>query len=138
MTTTLQQRPAAGFGELESNRRIAVDFLTKAATGHAREAWDEYGSPDFIHHNPWFPADGPSLVAGMDDNFKQYPKKHMEVLRAIAEGSLVTIHARVRLEPDGSDYGIVHIFRIEDGKLREVWDVAMEVPADSPNERGMF
>jgi predicted SnoaL-like aldol condensation-catalyzing enzyme len=136
--TTLQQRPTMGLDQLETNRRIAVDFLTRASAGHAREAWDEYGIPDFVHHNPWFASDGPSLVAGMDDNARQHPKKQVEVLRTIAEGSMVAVHLRVRLEPDGSDYGIVHIFRIEDGKLREMWDVAMEVPAESPNQLGMF
>jgi predicted SnoaL-like aldol condensation-catalyzing enzyme len=74
----------------------------------------------------------------MDDNARQYPHKHMEVLRTIAEGSMVMVHSRVRLEPDASDYGIVHIFRIENGKLREMWDLAMEVPAESPNALGMF
>jgi predicted SnoaL-like aldol condensation-catalyzing enzyme len=138
MTTTLQQRAALGVDQLETNRQTAVDFLTRASSGDARAAWDEYGSPDFVHHNPWFKSDGPSLIAGMDDNARQYPQKRQEIVRSVAEGSMVVVHSRVRLQPDATEYGIVHIFRIEDGKLREMWDLAMEVPLESPNELGMF
>jgi predicted SnoaL-like aldol condensation-catalyzing enzyme len=138
MATTLQLRPLTGADQLETNRQIAVDFLARASAGHAHEAWDEYGSSDFVHHNPWFRGDGRSLIAAMDENARQYPQKRLEVLRTIAEGSMVAVHTRVRLEPDGSDHGIVHIFRIENGKLREMWDIAMVVPKESPNALGMF
>jgi predicted SnoaL-like aldol condensation-catalyzing enzyme len=123
---------------LEDNRRIAVDFLQKASRGHAQQAWEQYGSRTFVHHNPWFPSDGPSLVAAMDDNARQFPQKELEILRTVAEGDLVVVHSRVRHEPGGSDAALAHIFRFEGGRMRELWDIGMELPPDSPNELGMF
>jgi predicted SnoaL-like aldol condensation-catalyzing enzyme len=122
----------------EYNRRVAVDFLNEASAGRAQQAWERYGSRAFVHHNPWFPSDGPSLVAAMDDNARHFPQKELEVLRTVAEGDLVVVHSRVRHEPQGSDSALTHIFRFEDGRIRELWDIGMELPADSPNEIGMF
>jgi predicted SnoaL-like aldol condensation-catalyzing enzyme len=120
------------------NTSIAVDFLEMASSGHAHEAGERYAAPDFVHHNPYFARDADTLTAAMDENAQRYPDKRHEVLRTIAEGDLVAVHSRVRLEKDGPDMATVHLFRIEDGRIREFWDVVQEVPADSPNQAGMF
>jgi predicted SnoaL-like aldol condensation-catalyzing enzyme len=141
MTSTASARPDAGMQtnqQLEQNRRIAVDFLARASDGHAREAWAEYGAPDFVHHNPYFRSDAESLVTAMDENARQNPTKVLEVLRTVAEGPLVAVHSRVRHQVDGPDSALVHLFRIKDGRIHELWDIGQEVPADMPNERGMF
>jgi predicted SnoaL-like aldol condensation-catalyzing enzyme len=32
----------------------------------------------------------------------------------------------------------VHIFRFEQGRIVELWDLGQEVPESSPNQYGMF
>jgi predicted SnoaL-like aldol condensation-catalyzing enzyme len=32
----------------------------------------------------------------------------------------------------------MHILRLKDNKIVEMWDFAQEVPKDMPNENGMF
>ena len=32
----------------------------------------------------------------------------------------------------------IHLFRIEAGRIVELWDVGQPAPADSPNEHGLF
>ena len=34
--------------------------------------------------------------------------------------------------------GKVHIFRFEQGRIAELWDLAQPISTDSPNENGMF
>jgi predicted SnoaL-like aldol condensation-catalyzing enzyme len=36
------------------------------------------------------------------------------------------------------EYAVVHIARIEGGRIVELWDVGQEIPKDSPNANGMF
>jgi predicted SnoaL-like aldol condensation-catalyzing enzyme len=39
---------------------------------------------------------------------------------------------------DGKEHAVVHIVRFDGEKIAEMWDVGQAVPADSPNENGMF
>ena len=121
-----------------SNADIAVAFLRLASSGSAREAWQRYGATDLIHHNPHLRGDAETLIAAMDENAHENPDKVFEVRRTITEGPMVAVHSRVQLRPDAPSSVTVHIFRIEDGRIRELWDVGQEIPADSPNEHGVF
>jgi predicted SnoaL-like aldol condensation-catalyzing enzyme len=97
-----------------------------------------YAAPDFVHHNPYFPSDATSLATAMDENARENPDKTFEVVRTIAEGSLVALHGKVRHKPTDQPVAVVHIFRIEDAQIRELWDVGQEAVPDSPNEAGLF
>jgi predicted SnoaL-like aldol condensation-catalyzing enzyme len=121
-----------------TNRDIAVDFLRQAATGHAQEAMRRYAAPDFVHHNPYFASDADSLARAMDENARENPDKSLEVLRTLSEGPLVAVHSLVQHKPGDLPAATVHIFRIEDGRIAELWDIGQESPADSPNKAGMF
>jgi predicted SnoaL-like aldol condensation-catalyzing enzyme len=120
-----------------NNKDVAISFLTDAATGKLDEAY-ALVSPAFRHHNAYFPGDAESLKAGMADAHKQFPHTKIDVHRTIAEGDLVAVHSRVQHAPDRPAIAVVHMFRFEDGKIVELWDVGMEVPKDSPNENGAF
>ena len=74
----------------------------------------------------------------MDDNASQHPDKILEVRHVIEQGDLVAVHARVRHEAQGPDAAVVHIFRFENDRVVELWDVGQEIPADSPNEHDAF
>jgi predicted SnoaL-like aldol condensation-catalyzing enzyme len=110
-----------------------------AAAGRAREAFDRYGSGSFRHHNPGFTGDGSSLAAAIDEDHARHPRQELTVVRTIAEGPYVAVHSRLlRGDGDTPGYATVHIFRVEDGKVEELWDIAQEIPAESPNQFGMF
>jgi predicted SnoaL-like aldol condensation-catalyzing enzyme len=123
--------------ELSVNADLALAFLEMAASGQGQEALDRYGGLEFRHHNPFFAGDGETLVAAMDEDVQTHPGKRLEVRRIISEGPYVAIHSKVTGSTD-HDLAAVHIFRIEDGKILELWDVAQEEPANSPNQYGMF
>ncbi len=116
--------------ELSVNADVALAFLEMAASGRGQEALDRYGGLEFRHHNPYFAGDGEALVAAMDQDAQTHPGKRLEVVRIISEGPNVAIHSKVTGSTD-HDLATVHIFRIEDGKIMELWDVAQEAPADS-------
>jgi len=119
------------------SKEIAINFLRQAATGKLDEAYAAV-SPNFRHHNAYFPGDTESLKAGMADAHKQFPKTAIEVQRAVEEGDTVAVHSRVRHSSDSPEIAVVHIFRFEGDQIAELWDVGMEVPKESPNENGIF
>ena len=122
----------------EANRRAAVDFLERSSSGRAKAAMSQLGSTDFVHHNPFFPADGSALADAMEANARKNPAKVLEIQRTVAEGALVVVHSKVRQRPEDRPVATVHIFRFENGRIAELWDVAQAEPADMPNRAGMF
>jgi len=121
----------------DDHRKTAIEFLQLASSGNVHDAFRRV-LPKFRHHNPHFAGDAMTLSHAMATNAKENPKKVFEVKRSLAEGDLVAVHSRVRLKPDGQDVAVVHIFRFEDGRIAELWDVGQPVPSDSANEHGMF
>jgi len=119
-------------------KNAAVSFLQMASSGKVDEAYQEYVAGGFKHHNPYFEGSADSLRAGMKENAIQNPNKVFEVKRAIAEGDLVVTHSHVRQKPGDLGAAVMHIFRFENGRIVELWDLGQPVPEKSPNQYGMF
>ena len=123
---------------LASHKQAATDFLELVSTGRVREAFDKYAAADFRHHNVYFPGDAASLAAAMEENAQANPDKFYEPRMSIEEGNRVAVFGRVRHKPGDTDYALVHIFRFEDDRITELWDIGQEIPKDSPNRNGAF
>ena len=121
-----------------SNKDAALSFLKMASAGKVREAYLTYVGPGFRHHNPFFDGSAESLAVGMEENARQNPEKVLDVKRAIAEGEFVAVHSHVKQRPGDPGGAVVHIFRFENGRIVELWDLGQQVPDDSPNQYGMF
>jgi predicted SnoaL-like aldol condensation-catalyzing enzyme len=124
-----------------SNRSLkdaAIEFLTLAASGKASEAYERHVGPGFRHHNPHFRGDAASLKEAMQANAAKNPGKVLEVQRALQDGDEVAVFSRVRQHPGDRGGAVVHMFRFENGRIVELWDVGQAVPENSVNENGMF
>ncbi len=124
--------------KMSPRKEAAVSFLKLVGGGKVREAYQAYVAPDFRHHNPYFKGDTESLAQGMEANHKEFPNKVLEILRVLEDGQFVAVHLRVRLNPDGPDIALIHIFRFEGDRIAELWEAAQHVPENSPNENGVF
>ena len=51
---------------------------------------------------------------------------------------LVVLHHHPRMSPDDPGQAVVDIFRVEDGRIVEHWDVMQPVPAESGSDNGTF
>ena len=122
----------------QTRKEIAKLFLRLAATGKVSEAYERFVGAGFRHHNPYFRGDADSLRAGMEEAHARFSQTSIEVQRALEEGSLIAVHSRVKHEPAGRDIAVVHLFRFKGSRIVELWDIAVEAPAESPNEHGMF
>jgi predicted SnoaL-like aldol condensation-catalyzing enzyme len=123
---------------MANNKDAAVSFLQLVGTGHIREAYAKYAAGNFRHHNPHFAGTAEALMIGMEENARQNPDKHLDILRALQDGDLVAVHSYVQHAKDDPGFGLVHIFRFEGERIAELWDLAQPVPAESVNANGMF
>ena len=121
-----------------NNKENAVSFLEMAASGNVSEAYSKFVGVDFRHHNAFFEGTAQALQAGMEENAGQNPTKVFEIKRVIAEGDLVVTHSHIRQKPGDLGAAVVHIFRFENGKIVELWDLGQPIPAESINKNGMF
>ncbi len=124
--------------EAKNHKASAIDFLNLIIANRIDEAYSKHVGANFVHHNPWFRSDADTLRKGMQDSEHTHPGKIFEIQRAIAEGDLVAVHSRLRFTPEQSGMAVVHIFRFENQKIVEFWDVGQQPPDEMINERGMF
>jgi len=120
-------------------KKLVLDFFDLAFVKRdAAQAADRYLGSSYTQHNPTAP-DGPevfpTLIGGL---FAQAPEASFHLKRAVAEGDLVVLHYNLKMSPDDLGHAVVDIFRVEDGRIVEHWDVMQPVPADSNNDNGMF
>jgi predicted SnoaL-like aldol condensation-catalyzing enzyme len=123
---------------VKNNKDVAVNFLKLASSGSVQEAYSQLVGPGFKHHNPFFEGTSAALSAGMEENARLNPGKIFEIKRVIGEGDFVMTHSHVRQKRDDLGAVVVHIFRFENGRIVELWDVGQPVPKESPNQFGMF
>jgi predicted SnoaL-like aldol condensation-catalyzing enzyme len=56
----------------------------------------------------------------------------------IAEGDLVVLHVHTKRDEHDRGKAVVDIFRVENGKIVEHWDVIQDVPEKAANSNTMF
>ena len=123
---------------LDANKRIATEFYDAAINRKDFPAASQYLGSGYKQHNPTA-ADGPDGLRAFIDFLKmRYPNQRGEIKRVIAEGDLVVLHVHSTRGDDTPGRAIVDIFRIENGKVVEHWDVIQDVPAQPANQNGMF
>jgi predicted SnoaL-like aldol condensation-catalyzing enzyme len=92
----------------------------------------------YIQHNP-FVADGKQPFIDFFLGFqKKHPDAHIDIKRVIAEGDLVVLHVHSRIDKQDRGRAVMDIFRLENGRIIEHWDVGQAIPEKSANENSMF
>jgi len=124
--------------DLEANKKTVLELYEAALNKKDFEAASKYFGPKYIQHNPGAP-DGiegfKTFLAFLRDKF---PNSHSEIKKSFAEGDYVILHVHAVREPGTRGRAIVDIFRLENGKIVEHWDVAQDIPEKMPHNNGMF
>jgi predicted SnoaL-like aldol condensation-catalyzing enzyme len=131
--------PAAGAEtQQERNKRTVIEFYEAAINQKDFAAATKYMGPRYTQHNP-MAADGPEgLQAYLQLLRDKFPKAHSEIKRAFADGDYVILHVHAVRIPGTRGSAIVDIFKLENGKVVEHWDVIQELPEKTANGNGMF
>ena len=123
-----------------TSRAIVRDFYQLALVDqHPAQAFQRYVAADFVEHKPdqaQPTRDG--IAAYLEGMIKAMPGARWEMLRVVADGDMVALHARFTPAPGAPAYAIADFFRVQDCKIIEHWDVVSPPPKEQLNPNSRF
>lgn len=125
--------------EEEQNKLIVRAFYDMSLNQRRpEEAAAKYLVSTYRQHNPTAKSGREAFVAFAKGFAAQFPNLHFDFKRFIAEGDLVVVHSHLTLNEGDRGSAVVDIFRLENGKVTEHWDVIQPIPEVSANDNTMF
>ena len=129
---------AGNSAQEEANKKVVLDLYEKGINQKDFEAAAKNFGPRYVQHNPRA-ADGPEGFKAFIEFLKtKFPNYHSEIKRVFADGDYVILHVHNVPEPGQRGAAIVDIFRLENGKVIEHWDVRQDIPETAANNNTMF
>jgi len=129
---------AAQTAQERANEKTVRDFYQAAINDKDFEKSKTFLGNRYVQHNPTA-ADGPEgLKAFLTFLREKFPQSKSEVKRAFAQDDYVILHVHSVREPGTRGRAIVDIFKLENGKVVEHWDVVQDIPEKPANNNGMF
>jgi len=129
---------AADAQQQEQNKKAVVEFYDKAINQKDFEAASKYLGSHYTQHNP-NAADGPERLKAFLQFLKEkFPASRSEIKRVLADGDYVILHVHAVREPGTRGNAIIDMFKLENGKIVEHWDVVQPIPEKATNTNGMF
>jgi predicted SnoaL-like aldol condensation-catalyzing enzyme len=123
---------------LEANKKAVQEFYDFVINKKDFESARKYMGDRYKQHNPLV-ADGPEGLKAFIEFLKtNFPEARSEIKRVLADGDYVILHVHSIRPPNMRCRAIIEIFRLENGKVDEHWDVIQEIPEESANPNGMF
>ncbi len=123
----------------ENNKNTVQSWIELAINQRKpEEAVAKYLGPYYRQHNPTASDGSQAFIDFMHSFAQTFPSMHFDVKRMVAEGDLVMVHSHLILKPNDRGSAVVDIFRLENGKIVEHWDVVQEIPEQPANNNTMF
>lgn len=120
------------------NKELVLGFVRDVLGGAAPQNAPLYMDPEvYMQHNPNL-ADGlAGLIAGTQAWAEQgFVITKFEPRFAVAEGNFVFVASEATVS--GAPWAFFDLWRVEDGKIVEHWDVVSPNPAEMAHENGKF
>ena len=121
-----------------ANKKAVLEFYEAGLNQKDFDAASKFFGPRYIQHNPTAPDGIEGFKAFLGFLREKFPDSHSEIKRAFAEGDFVILHVHSVREKGTRGRAIVDIFRLENGKIVEHWDVTQEIPEKPANNNSMF
>lgn len=117
--------------EKKINKQIVLEAIEKVFDGQNLALVDTYYADGYIQHNP-FIADGKAgLIAAIQNMIDNGIHIQREMPRVLAQRDRVFTHSKLHFIQNGNIINSVivgDIFRIENQKIKEHWDVIQQEP----------
>lgn len=116
-----------------SNKEIVKQFIDEVFNAWDLSGLDQFMRDDYRQHNP--------TVKNGKEGFKEFAsffftlKPHMHICKMAEDGDMVFVFFKCTFE-NGAPAKVCDIYRLEDGKLAEHWDVVQSIEEDEAGENG--
>jgi predicted SnoaL-like aldol condensation-catalyzing enzyme len=121
-----------------ANLRLLERVYTEVLDALDPAAVDALFDPGYIQHNPNVETGAQGLKEMLVRAKSKYPQVKHHVKRMLADGDLVAAHVHVVFRPGEEGFRVVDIFRIQNGRIAEHWDVMQAVASETKNDNGQF
>ena len=122
----------------DANLKLVLDMFEQVLNPMDSSAVDRFIDPGYIQHNQSVEPGREALKAFLDMIRGQNADAVHDIKRAFVDGDHVVVHYHVRRWPDDLGWAVIDIFRIENGRIKEHWDVLQNVVEDGPNPLSPF
>ena len=120
----------------DQNKAVVLRFYNEVFINHDMSRIDEYMRDDYIQHNTDCPQGRAGFLDFFDTIFRAVPDFSYTLKKMVADGETVVTYSTTTGTHTGGEwlgqeatgnrlsFDVVDIFRLEDGKIAEHWDVA--------------
>lgn len=124
--------------QFKNNKELAAYFWNQIFNEHHTAVIDKLTGDIYIQHSPGFKDGKRAFKEGITGFLKEFPESSAEIKHLGADGDLVFIHNHIKLNAKDRGQAAVDIFRVENGKIVEHWDVIQDIPEKAENTNTMF
>ncbi len=120
----------------DRNKTIVELFINSVFVSHDFGILDGIMRDDYIQHNPDVAQGKAGFRQFFEVTFRAMPDFRYKIIQLVADGNYVMAYCQcsgthsggewLNVPPSGNklNFNVVDIFRIQDGKIAEHWDVA--------------
>ncbi|WP_420412454.1 nuclear transport factor 2 family protein [Roseibium sp.] len=125
-------------GKTQENKELVVGFVRDVLGGAAPEKVTNYMDPAvYMQHNPMIDDGLDGLMAAI----KSFAEQGQVITKfepqiVVAEGNFVFVASDAIM--GGKPWAFFDLWRVEDGKIVEHWDVVSPIPAEMAHNNGKF
>ena len=122
-----------------SAREVVDQFIDSLyRKKEVRQAFENWVASDYVQHKATLPDGREAVIGFLEDLLERYPDRIFTIHRVIASDDLVAVHYHSQATPEDLGFAVVDIFRVENCRIVEHWDVVQPVPAQSANSNTIF
>jgi predicted SnoaL-like aldol condensation-catalyzing enzyme len=122
----------------DANKKIVREFYEAAINQKDFAAAVKFLGASYKQHNPRAADGADGLKSYLAYLKEKFPASRSEIKRVLVDGDHVILHVHAVREPGSIGQAIIDIFRLDNGKIVEHWDVIQDIPEKPANGNGMF
>jgi len=127
-----------GPAQQEVNRQVVLAFYQKGLNEKDVDGALAYVGKSYVQHNPNAGDGSEGFRKFVGFLREKFPNSRGEIKRSFVDGDYVILHVHVVREPGTRGNAVVDIFKLENGKIIEHWDVVQPIPENPANSNTMF
>ncbi len=120
------------------NKEIIKKIYAEVFNEHNLSITKDFIREDYIQHNPRVENGREGFDRFFKDMYTKFPGFRIDIKHIVAEGDYVVVHTHATGANLERGAAVVDIYRLENSKLAEHWDVIQPVPENSVNGNTMF